>query len=90
MLQMAFFILKVVSGFLLIAGVLALLSLALSAPYLPIVVTLTSQQATSCAVSAGIGMATGAAGLAVSYFFKPTIASEGPPEAWSDGLTSFC
>ena len=74
-LQTLLFILKVVSAFLWIAGMLVLLSLRLGVPYLPIIAGLTGQPATGYAVSAGVGIAPGTLGFAATYFLKPKVTS---------------
>lgn len=74
-------IMRAVSAFLLIAGLLILLSLAYAAPYAAIITALTAQQMTLGTVVGGLSTVVGGVGLALSVFFKPRAEVVADPSA---------
>lgn len=71
-------IMRAVSAFLLIVGILVLLSLTYGAPYIPIIAALTAQQMSLGMVLGGMSTVVGTVGLALSHFFKPRAVVESP------------
>ena len=71
------FIIDMTFCILILAGLLVLLVLActVGVPYVPIISALSTQEISTCALSASASVATGAIGLALSGFFKTTIAT---------------
>lgn len=62
---------RVISAFLLIAGVLILLSLTYGAAYLPIIAALSSQQMAIGTLAGCMSSVGGGLGLTLSFFYKP-------------------
>lgn len=79
-LQLILQILRAISLFLLVTGLLMLVSLTFGAPYLPLIVSLNAQQLTigtiGTIIGGGVSTVVGGAGLVLSYFFKPTVVPE--------------
>jgi hypothetical protein len=67
-------ILRLASAFLLIVGLLVLVSMTLGASYLPVVAALSPQQLTVGMAVGGMSALVGGAGLGFSCFFKPAVA----------------
>jgi len=73
-LQFILRILRLASAFLLIVGLLVLVSMTLGASYLPVVAALSPQQLTVGMAVGGMSALVGGAGLGFSCFFKPAVA----------------
>ena len=78
-LQFILQILRAVSIFLLLTGLLMLISLTFGAPYLPLIASLNAQQltiGTIGTIGGGVSTVLGGAGVVLSYFFRPTAVPE--------------
>lgn len=74
-LQMLLRWMRAVSAFLLMAGLLILLSLTYGVPYVPIIAALSSQQMTIGTLAGCMSSVAGGVGLALSFFYKPAAAN---------------
>lgn len=77
-LHMLLRIMRAVSAFLLIVGLLVLLSLTFGAPYLTAIAALTTQQIATGTLLGCMSSVGGGVGLGLSYFFKPAEAGRLP------------
>ena len=78
-LQLILRILRAVSIFLLVTGILMLLALTWGAAYLPIIASMSAQQMMTGCVMGGVSALVGGVGLALSYFFKPAAPNQTTP-----------
>lgn len=76
-------IMRAVSAFLLIVGLLILLSLAYAAPFTAIITALTTQQTTLGTVAGGMSTVVGGVGVVLSHLFKPKAEGVTPPQTLS-------
>lgn len=78
-LQLILRILRAVSIFLLVTGILTLLAITWGAAYLPIIASMSAQQMMTGCVMGGVSAVVGGVSLALSYFFKPAAPNQTTP-----------